>query len=86
MTEKTSFVHTPQFNFWMIQSFFIAFVAIVFAILPVTGLYRLGEAASEELSRYDAPAPTRIKAPKPEPTPEPAEGIPVAYQSPRTGP
>ena len=83
---KIPFCQRPEFSYSLITMFFLAFTAAVFAFLPVMGAHRLGVAVGDELSGAREPAPARIEAPKPEPVREPLEGIPVAYQSARTGP
>ena len=85
MTEKTPFVHTLHFNCSLIVMFFL-FLTGLATIGTAAGIHAIGTAAGDELSRYEAPAPKRIEAPKPDPVPEPVEGIPVAFQSSRTGP
>ena len=76
-TAKIPFFHRPEFNCWLITSFFTVFAVVVFAFLPVAGAHRLGVAVGEELSRYGTPAPRTPEAPKPRTIPR-TEGIPVA--------
>lgn len=83
---KIPFCQRPEFSYSLITMFFLAFVAVVFALLPVMGAHRLGVAVGDELSDVHEPAPARIEAPKSEPVREPMEGIPVAYRSARIGP
>lgn len=83
---KLPFCQRPEFNIWLITSFFLVFSVTVFAFLPVMGAHRLGVAFGDELSRYDVPAKPAKKAPVPELPRLPEESIPVAFQSSRTGP
>ncbi|HTK60666.1 MAG TPA: hypothetical protein VL283_05700 [Candidatus Baltobacteraceae bacterium] len=81
---KPAFIHTFRFNCWLIVMFFQMLTGLA-TIGGVAVIHALGNAAGEELSRYDTPAPKRTKAPKPVP-PRPAyEGTPVAYQAAGTG-
>ena len=83
---KIPFCQRPEFSYSLITMFFLAFVAAVFAFLPVMGAHRLGVAVGDEISGVDTSAPVRTLAPKPEPVREPLEGVPVAYRSARIGP
>lgn len=85
-TERSPFLHRPEFNQWLITSFFMVFVAVVFAFLPVAGAERLGVAVREELSRFERPAPPAPGVPKTAPPHVPLEGVPVAFGAARVGP
>lgn len=75
--DKPTFFHTPEFNQWLIVSFFTVFVSVTLVILPALGLHRLGTAASDELSKYADP-PSTHRIPTGRPSINPVRGIPVA--------
>lgn len=74
---KESYFHSFQFNCSLIMMFFIALAGIAFAILPATGLHRLGTAASDELGLYADP-PRHPQPAVRTPSPQPVHGLPVA--------
>ncbi len=85
-TERLPFLQRPEFDQWLITSFFMVFAAVVFAFLPVAGAHRLGVAVRDEMSRFERPPAPAIDAPKSAPSRIPLEGVPVAFGAARVGP